>query len=187
MTGLIKLLLEIGPLTVFFLVNGKYGIFPATGAFMVATVISLIGSLVLLKRLPVMPLVTGVFVLVFGGLTLYLQNEMFIKMKPTIVNLLFAAALGTGLLFGRSLMKIALGEVIHLRDEGWRRLTVRWTGFFIALALLNEVMWRFFSTEIWAAFKLFGVMPITFLFMMAQIGLLQKYQLDEDAAQTADK
>jgi intracellular septation protein len=187
MTALIKLALETGPLAVFFIANSKFGIFAATGAFMVATIISLTGSLILMKRLPVMPLVTGVFVLVFGGLTLYLQNEMFIKMKPTIVNVLFGSALGLGLVFGRSLMKIVLGEVIQLYDEGWRILTLRWTGFFFMLAILNEIIWRFFSTEFWAAFKLFGVMPITFLFMMSQIGLLQKYQLPQEAAPSTEK
>jgi intracellular septation protein len=187
MHGLLKLALEMGPLGVFFFANSRYGIFAATGAFMVATVISLTLSAILMKRLPVMPLVTGVFVIVFGGLTIYLQNETFIKVKPTIVNLLFAAALGTGLLFGRSLMKIVLGEVIQLRDEGWRLLTLRWTGFFLSLALLNEIVWRFFTTETWAAFKLFGVMPITFLFMMSQIGLLQKYQIPDEAGQPAEK
>jgi intracellular septation protein len=187
MKGFLKLALEVGPVAVFFVVNGRYGIFTATGIFMVATMISLVGSMLLLKRVPVMPLVTAACVLVFGGLTLYLQNEIFIKMKPTIVNLLFAAALGGGLLLGRSFMKIVLGEVIHLSDEGWRLLTLRWTGFFIALALLNEVVWRLFSTESWAAFKLFGVMPITFLFMISQVGLLQKYQLEPEASQPAEK
>lgn len=183
--GLLKLALEMGPLGIFFFVNAKYGIFAATGVFMAATTISLIASLLLLKRIPIMPLVTGVFVLVFGGLTLYLQNDIFIKMKPTIVNLLFAAALGGGLFFGRSLMKIVLGEVIQLREEGWRKLTVRWAAFFLVLAVLNEILWRGFSTETWAAFKLFGIMPITFLFMMSQIGLLQEFQIQEDAAQPA--
>jgi intracellular septation protein len=187
MKGLLKLVLEVGPLAVFFLVNGRFGIFTATGVFMVATIISLVGSMALLRRVPVMPLVTAGCVLIFGGLTLYLQNEMFIKMKPTIVNLLFAGALGTGLLLGRSLMKIILGEVIHLHDEGWRLLTLRWTGFFIALAILNEIVWRGFSTDTWAAFKLFGVMPITFLFMMSQVGLLQKYQLQQDTAHSTEK
>jgi intracellular septation protein len=187
MHGLLKLALEIGPLGVFFFANSKFGIFAATSAFMVATVISLTVSAIVMKRLPIMPLVTGVFVIVFGGLTLYLQDETFIKVKPTIVNLLFAAALGVGLLLGRPLMKIVLGEVIQLRDEGWRLLTLRWTGFFIMLAILNEVVWRLFSTETWAAFKLFGVMPITFLFMMSQIGLLQKYQLQQEAGQPAEK
>lgn len=187
MTALIKLALEIGPLGLFFLVNSNYGIFAATGAFMGATIVSLAGSLILMRRLPIMPLVTGVFVLVFGGLTLYLQDEIFIKMKPTIVNLLFAGALAMGLAFGRSLMKIVLGEVIQLHDEGWRILTLRWMGFFFMLAVLNEIIWRFFSTEFWAAFKLFGVMPITFLFMMSQIGLLQKYQMQEEAAPSTEK
>ena len=187
MNGLLKLALEVGPVAVFFFVNGRYGIFTATAVLMAATLVSLACSLLLLRRVPVMPLVTAGCVLIFGGLTLYLQDEVFIKMKPTIVNLLFASALGIGLLFGRSLMKIMLGEVIHLSDEGWRLLTLRWTGFFIALALLNEFVWRLFSTESWAAFKLFGVMPITFLFMMSQVGLLQRYQLQQEASQPAEK
>jgi intracellular septation protein len=178
---LLKLVLELGPLVIFFLANNRYEIFTATGAFMVATVISLIASRLLLKKIPIMPLVTGAFVLVFGTLTLYLQDDVFIKMKPTIVNILFATALGGGLYFGRSLMKMLLGDVIHLQDEGWRKLTTRWVWFFLALAVLNEIVWRNFSTDSWVAFKTFGIMPLTFLFMMAQIGLLQKYQIAEDA------
>lgn len=179
---LIKLVLEFGPLAVFFIGNSRFDIFVGTGAFMVATIISLIASKMLLKKVPVMPLVTGVFVLVFGALTLYLQNDVFIKMKPTIVNVLFAAALGGGLYFERSLMKILLGDVIKLQPEGWRILTVRWAGFFLFLAILNEIVWRNFSTDSWVAFKTFGIMPISFIFMMAQIGLLQKYQIPEDMA-----
>jgi intracellular septation protein len=178
---LLKLVLELGPLVIFFLTNNRYDLFAATGAFMVATVISLIARRLILKRIPIMPLVTGVFVLVFGTLTIYLQDETFIKMKPTVVNILFAAALGGGLYFGRSLMKILLGDVIHLQDEGWRKLTTRWVWFFLTLAVLNEIVWRNFSTDSWVAFKTFGIMPLTFLFMMAQIGLLQKYQIAEDA------
>jgi intracellular septation protein len=178
---LLKLVLELGPLVIFFLTNNRYDLFAATGAFMVATVISLIASRLILKRIPIMPLVTGVFVLVFGTLTIYLQDETFIKMKPTVVNILFAAALGGGLYFGRSLMKILLGDVIRLQDEGWRKLTTRWVWFFLTLAVLNEIVWRNFSTDSWVAFKTFGIMPLTFLFMMAQIGLLQKYQIAEDA------
>jgi intracellular septation protein len=187
MKGLTKLSLEVGPLAVFFVTNARFGIFVATEVFMVVTLVALAASVLVLRRVPIMPLVTAACVLVFGGLTLYLQNEMFIKVKPTIVNLLFAGALGVGLMFGRSLMKIALGEVIHLSDEGWRILTLRWTGFFIALAILNEIVWRGFSTESWAAFKLFGVMPISFLFMMSQIGLLQKYQLQQETAPPTEK
>jgi intracellular septation protein len=174
-------------LAIFFVVNAKYGIYTATPVFMAATVVSLLGCYLLMKRVPIMPLIAGVCVLIFGGLTSIFQNDMFIKMKPTIVNLLFAGALGTGLAFGRSLMKIVLGEVIQLHDVGWRILTLRWTGFFLFLAILNEIIWRLFSTEFWAAFKLFGVMPITFLFMMSQIGLLQKYQLQQEAAPSTEK
>lgn len=179
---LLKLVLELGPLVVFFLTNNRYDIFTATGAFMAVTAVSLIASRILLRRIPIMPLVTGFFVLVFGALTLYLQDDVFIKMKPTIVNVLFASALFGGLLFGRPLMKILLDEVIKLQDEGWRKLTLRWAFFFVFLAVLNEIVWRSFSTDSWVAFKTFGVMPITMLFMIAQIGLLQKYQLSEDIA-----
>jgi intracellular septation protein len=179
---LLKLVLELGPLVVFFLTNNRYDIFTATAAFMAATVISLIASRVLLRKIPIMPLITGVFVLTFGALTLLLQDDLFIKLKPTIVNLLFASALFGGLLFERPLMKILLGDVIHLQDEGWRKLSFRWACFFLFLAVLNEVVWRSFSTDTWVAFKTFGVMPLTFFFMMSQIGLLQKYQISEDAA-----
>ncbi len=184
---LLKFALELGPLVVFFLANNQYEIFTATAAFMVATVISLTISQIVMRRIPVMPLVTGAFVIVFGALTLYLQDALFIKIKPTIVNLLFAAALGGGLLMGYSLMKLLLGEVIRLKDDGWRILTIRWTFFFIFLAILNEVVWRNFSESTWAAFKLFGVMPITMAFMLMQIGLLQRYQIEEDSPDTPSK
>jgi intracellular septation protein len=183
----VKLVLELGPLVVFFITNSKYGIFAATAVLMATTVVSLVVSYVLTRRVPIMPLVTAVCVLVFGGLTLYLQNDTFVKVKPTFINLLFASALGAGLFFNRSLIKIALGEVIHLQDEGWRVLTWRFTGFFIFLAGLNEIVWRSFDTDVWVAFKSFGVMPITFLFMMSQIGLLQRYQLQQEITQPSEK
>ena len=145
-------------------------------AFMVAIVISLIASRILFGRVPVMPLVTGVFVLVFGGLTLWLQDEQFIKIKPTLVNALFAGALFTGLLAGRSLLKIVFGEVFRLTDEGWRKLTLRWACFFTFLAVLNEVVWRSFSTDVWVSFKVFGIMPLTMIFAIAQMGLLKKHE-----------
>ncbi len=181
---ILKLVLELGPLVIFFLANYKFQIYIATGVFMVATVLSLIASRILLRKLPIMPLVTGAFVLVFGGLTLYLQDDVFIKMKPTIVNTLFAVALAGGLFFGRPLMKVILGDVIRMQDEGWRKLTIRWAAFFLVLALLNEIVWRNFSTDSWVTFKTFGIMPLTMLFMMAQIGLLQKYQLPDETADT---
>jgi intracellular septation protein len=173
---LIKLAVELGPLLIFFITNSHYGIFAGTGAFMAATVVALVASHFLLGRIATMPLVTGVFVLVFGGLTLYLQDDHFIKIKPTIVNGLFAAILFAGLASGRLFLKIIFGDVMRLSEEGWRILTLRWAVFFVFLAILNEVMWRFFSTDTWVAFKVFGIMPITFVFALAQIGLLKKYE-----------
>ncbi|MBS0236986.1 MAG: septation protein A [Proteobacteria bacterium] len=173
---LIKLVVELGPLMVFFIVNSRFGIFAGTGAFMVATVIALGASRALLGRIATMPLVTGVFVLVFGGLTLWLQDDHFIKIKPTIVNGMFAAILIAGLISGRLFLKIVFGDVMRLSEEGWRILTLRWALFFVFLAILNEVIWRFFSTDTWVAFKVFGIMPITFVFALAQIGLLKKYE-----------
>lgn len=174
---IIKLVVEFGPLLVFFISNSRFGIYTGTGAFMVATVISLIASWTLLGRVAVMPLITSVFVLVFGGLTLWLQDDHFIKIKPTIVNGLFAAILFGGLATGRLFLKIVFGEVMRLSEEGWRILTLRWALFFVFLAVLNEVMWRFFSTDTWVAFKVFGIMPITFVFALCQIGLLKKYEV----------
>lgn len=184
---LLKLVFEFVPLVIFFLGNYFYNLQVATAALMVATVMSLIASKIVLKKLPVMPLVTGAVVLVFGGLTLLLQDDTFIKIKPTVVNLLFAAALAGGLFFGRSLIKIVLEDAIKLQDEGWRKLTVRWAVFFVFLAVLNEIVWRGFSTQTWVAFKSFGIMPLTFFFMMAQIGLLQKYQLPEDTVDASSQ
>lgn len=172
---LLKLAIELGPLAVFFIANAQGGIFWGTAAFMVATLVSLAAARTLLGRIAVMPLVTGVFVLIFGGLTIWLQDELFIKMKPTIVNSLFAAILIGGLLAGHALLRHLFGEVFQLTDEGWRRLTLRWALFFCALAVLNEVVWRNFSTDTWVSFKVFGIMPLTMIFAVAQIGLLKTY------------
>ncbi|MFN0219834.1 MAG: septation protein A [Hyphomicrobium sp.] len=173
---LIKLAVELGPLIVFFIGNSKFDIFIGTGAFMVATVIALIVSRAVLGRIPTMPLVSGVFVVVFGGLTLWLQDDQFIKLKPTIVNSLFAAILLGGLASGRSFLKLVFEDVMRLTEEGWRKLTVRWGVFFIALALINEIVWRNFSTDFWVSFKVFGIMPLTFAFAIAQVGLLKRYE-----------
>jgi intracellular septation protein len=177
---MLKLAVEVGPLAVFFIVNAKAGIFWGTGSFMVATAASLVASRILFGRIPVMPLVTGVCVLVFGGLTLWLQDEHFIKIKPTIVNALFGGALFAGLLYGQPLLKIVFGEVFRLTEEGWRKLTLRWACFFMFLAVLNEVVWRMFSTDAWVSFKVFGIMPLTMAFAVAQIGLLRQYELPGD-------
>ncbi len=174
---LLKLAIELGPLAVFFLTNSRAGIFWGTGAFMVATLISLFASRAVFGRIPTMPLVTGFFVLVFGGLTLLLQDELFIKMKPTIVNTLFAIILLGGLAYGRSLLLYLFGEVFRLTPEGWRRLTFRWAMFFVFLAVLNEIVWRNFSTDFWVSFKVFGIMPLSMVFAIAQVGLLKRYEL----------
>ena len=172
---IIKLGLELGPLVVFFIVNSRADIFAATAWFMGAMAISLLASWVILKKIAVMPLVTGVVVLVFGGLTLWLQDETFIKMKPTITNGLFAAVLLGGLLFGQSLLKYVFGDVYKLRPEGWSKLTLNWGLFFLVLAVINEVLWRNFSTDFWVTFKVWGVMPLTVLFSLSQLSLLNKY------------
>jgi intracellular septation protein len=180
-----KLVLELGPLVVFFIVNGRADIFAATAWFMGAMVVSLLASWIILKKVAVMPLVTGAVVLVFGGLTLWLQDDTFIKIKPTITNVLFGSVLLGGLLFGQSLLKYVFGDVYKLQPKGWFVLTLRWGLFFFVLAVLNEVVWRGSAayypddakaaTDIWVAFKVWGVMPLTVLFSILQVPTLNKY------------
>lgn len=177
-TQMLKLGLEVAPVVVFFLVNFRWGLMTGTAVFMVATIISLIASRVLLKHIPLMPLVTGVFVIGFGALTLALDDETFIKVKPTIVNGLFAAILLVGLAFKQSFLKLLLGPVFRLSEEGWRLLTLRWGLFFIVLAVLNEIVWRNASNGFWISLKIWGVMPLTFAFAMAQLGLLRRHGLE---------
>lgn len=176
---LLKLAIEVGPLVVFFLLNAKAGIFTATAAFMVAITASLAISYLLIKRVPILPLVTGAFVLVFGGLTLALHDELFIKLKPTIINGLFATILFAGLAFGKLFLKSVADSVLELTDQGWRILTVRWAVFFIVLALLNEIVWRNFSTDAWVNFKVFGLMPLTLVFSIAQMPLLNRHAIHD--------
>jgi intracellular septation protein len=175
----LKLTLDIGPLVLFFAANARFGIFAATGAFMVAVLIALAVSYALTRHLAIMPLVTAVIVLVFGSLTLILHNDTFIKLKPTIIYLLFGGTLAAGLAFGKSFLGVLFDSVFDLTAEGWRRLTWRWAFFFFALAVLNEIVWRNFSTDFWVSFKLFGVVPLTFLFGALQYPLLTKYSAEK--------
>ena len=176
-----KLLIELGPLLVFFGVNAAYGIFVGTAAFMVATVISLGLAWWLYRKVPVMPVVSAGLVLAFGGLTLYLQDDIFIKLKPTIVYTMFAMLLIGGLFAQKPVLALLFGAVFNLTPEGWHKLTIRWAIFFVAMALLNEFVWRNFSTDTWVSFKAFGFLPITFVFAMSQVPLMQRYSADENA------
>jgi intracellular septation protein len=172
---LTKLLIELGPLVVFFAISSKLDLFYGTGAFMAATAAALVVSRLRYGRVPVMPLVSGALVLVFGGLTLYLKNEVFIMMKPTILYTLFTAVLLGGLMRGISLLRYLFGEVYNLTDTGWRLLTFRWAFFFLFLAVLNELIWRNTSEQFWLRFKVFGVIPLTMAFALAQMPLLKRH------------
>jgi len=187
---LLKLALELGPLIVFFFANARGAwlaekipalanlggpLFIATLSFMIATGLSLSVSYALTRTLPIMPMVSGLVVLVFGTLTLYLQDETFIKMKPTIVNTLFGGILLAGLYFGKSLLGYVFDSAFKLDAEGWRKLTLRWGLFFLVLAVLNEVVWRNFSTDFWVAFKVWGTMPLTLAFTMSQMPLILRH------------
>lgn len=185
MRQLLKFLFEIGPLVVFFIANGRWGIMPATGAFMAATAVALPAAWLIDRRLPMMPLVSGVFVLAFGGLTLALDDETFIKLKPTIVNMLFAAILAGGLMLRLPLLQKLLGTVLQMTEFGWRVLTIRWMIFFVVLAALNEIVWRTQTTEVWIQFKLFGIMPLTLIFGLAQVPLITRHQIDTAADDNA--
>jgi intracellular septation protein len=178
----LKLALDFGPLVLFFYANSRYDIFVATGTFMIAVLVALAISYVMTRHLPIMPVVTAIIVVVFGGLTLFLHDATFIKVKPTIIYALFGAVLLGGLFFGKPLLATVLDSMFELTDEGWRKLTLRWALFFFALAILNEIVWRNTSTNVWVDFKVFGVTPLTFLFGALQVPLLKKYAVEPAAA-----
>jgi intracellular septation protein len=175
----LKMALDIGPLVLFFATNSRFGIYAATGAFMVAALLALAASYVMTRHIAIMPLITAVIVLVFGGLTIVLHDEQFIKLKPTIIYLLFGGVLLGGLAFGKPLLGIVFDSAFNLTDEGWRKLTIRWSLFFFLLAILNEIVWRTQTTDVWVSFKLFGAVPLTFLFGALQYPLLMKYSADK--------
>ena len=197
---LLKLALELGPLVVFFFANARgewlgekipalaslgEPIFIATAMFIAAILVSFAVSLAVTRRLPIMPMISGVVVLIFGGLTLWLQNDTFIKLKPTIVNSMFGGVLLGGLFFGKALIGYVFDSVFSLTNEGWRKLTFRWGIFFFVLAALNEVAWRTLSTDAWVTFKVFGVMPITLLFTATQIPLIMREQIKPEEEPSA--
>jgi intracellular septation protein len=183
---LFKLATELGPLLVFFAANARYHLFVATGAFMVAIVAAMAASYIVTRHVPLMALVTGVVVLVFGTLTLVLHDETFIKVKPTIIYSLFALVLGGGLLFGRSFIAVLFDQVFNLTPQGWRILTMRWALFFLGMAMLNEIIWRTQSTDFWVGFKAFGVIPLTMVFAIIQMPLVKRFHLEPVSLQASD-
>lgn len=173
----LRLALEAGPLLIFFVANQVVGAMPAIAVFMAALVVAVALSVRIERRWPIMPMVSCVFVLIFGGLTLWLNDDLFFKLKPTVVNLLFAAILFAGLATGRNFLKLMMGTVFELTEQGWRILTWRWAVFFVVLAVINEIVWRNFSFSFWAGFKLFGILPLTLVFAMAQMPVLMRHQV----------
>ena len=172
----LKLVLELGPLACFFIASYRFGLQVATGVLMVGVLTALAVSYGLTRRLPIMPVVTAVAVVIFGALTFYFKDPIFIKMKPTVINCIFGAALLGGLAFDKPLLPIVLDSALHLDEDGWRKLTFRWGLFFFVLAALNEVVWRTQSDMFWAGFKVFGTMPLTLLFALSQVPLIIKHE-----------
>jgi intracellular septation protein len=176
-----RLALDLGPLLIFFVAFKYLGIFGATAAFMAAVLVALAVGLVLEKRLSPMPLFTAILVVIFGGLTLYLKNAMFIKMKPTVLYAFFGLTLIGGLAFNRLFIKYVFAQAFDLDESGWRQLTWRWGLFFLLLAVLNEAIWRNSSTDTWVMFKVWGIIPLIFLFAMAQTPFLMKHHIEPPA------
>lgn len=191
----LKLALEMGPV-ILFILSYNFGdrlieafslsapfdkpIFLATAVIMVSTLIAITASWLITKTLPAMPIVTAVVVSIFGGLTLYLQDDTFIKLKPTIVNTLFGMTLIGGMVFGKSFLKLVMNAAFQLDDEGWNKLTWRWGFFFLFLAVVNEIVWRNFSEGFWVGFKFWGMTGLTMLFVVSQMPLMMRHAVEED-------
>lgn len=175
----LKFALELGPLALFFLVFWKFGIFVATATMMVAVLVTLGVSYAKLRRLPLMPMVTAVIVIIFGSMGLIFHNDTFIKVKPTVLYCLFSAALFFGLAFRRPILEIMFDGALHLTSAGWRILTWRWAFFFLFLAALNEYVWRHYSESAWVTFKSFGFLPLTVVFALAQTPVIMKHESKE--------
>lgn len=174
----VKHLVDWGPLVAFFVTFKVGGLMQATAVLIVVTVVLTALGYFLTRKIQPMPLVTLVVVGIFGGLTLWLQDETFIKMKPTIILGLFAAVLIGGLAIGKPPLRILMGSALELDDAGWRKLTLRFALFFAATAVLNEIVWRTQSTDLWVDFKVFGILALNLLFMLTQIPLIKRHQLD---------
>ena len=179
MKSVTKLFVDIGPLAVFFIFYIRSDLKTAILPFMIATIIAVLFSYILEKKIPLMPTFGAIIILIFGGLTIYFDNETFFKMKPTIINVLFAGVLYGGIVFKKPLLRYLLGAALKLEDKGWNILTKRWISFFIALAILNEIVWRTQTTDVWVNFKVFGILPITFIFTLTQFTTINKYQIND--------
>lgn len=176
---LLRVALDLGPLLVFFTAYQMAGIFVATGAFMAASLLALGAGYAIERRISPIPLFTAILVLIFGGLTLYLKNGTFIKMKPTVLYAFFGLTLLVGLGFGRMFIKYVFATAFELTEIGWRKLTYRWGIFFLVLAALNEIIWRNMPEADWVKFKVFGIIPLIMLFALAQMPLVLKHELKE--------
>jgi intracellular septation protein len=185
MSPLLKMALDIGPLLIFFAANTVSGIFTATAVFMIAITASIALTFIIERKISPMPVLTCALVLIFGGLTLWLSNENFIKIKPTILYSMFAIVLVGGLAFNRLFIKYLLGQTMHLNDPAWRVLTWRWSVFFVALAIVNEFVWRNTTTDTWVAFKVWGVVPLTLLFALSQTPFIARHQIEVDKSPPA--
>ncbi len=177
---LIRFALDMGPLLIFFTAFKLFGIFGATAAFMVAIIVALVLGYWLERKISPMPVFTAFLVLVFGGLTLYLQDDTFLKMKLTVLYTCFAAILIGGLFFNHLLIKFVFSEAFNLTEQGWRTLTWRWSFFFLAVAAVNEIIWRNFSTEVWVDFKVWGIVPLFFVFGLLQMPLVLAHEKKDD-------